>query len=114
TEDNAISTEELLMQLENQDSVQVKLASEVQSSCTKKGCWMKVETGEGQESIMVTFKDYGFFVPVDTTHPDVNKGKKAIMEGWAFREVMSVEDQRHYAEDAGKSADEIAMITEPK
>ena len=27
---------------------------------------------------------------------------------------MSVDDQRHYAEDAGKSPEEIAAITEPK
>src|SRR5690606_22960656 len=106
--------EELLKQLETKDSVQAKLVSEVTSSCTKKGCWMKVETKENQDPIMVTFKDYGFFVPVDTTNPEVNKGKIAVMEGWAFREVMSVEDQKHYAEDAGKSAEEIAMITEPK
>ena len=27
---------------------------------------------------------------------------------------MSVDEQRHYAEDAGESAEEIAKITEPK
>ena len=36
------------------------------------------------------------------------------MEGWAFREVTSVDELRHYAEDAGKSQEEIEAIQEPK
>ena len=35
-------------------------------------------------------------------------------EGLAFIDEMSVEDQKHYAEDSGKTEDEIAAITEPK
>jgi len=41
-------------------------------------------------------------------------GKEVIVNGLAFVEEMSVEDQRHYAEDGGKSEDEIAKITKPK
>jgi hypothetical protein len=36
------------------------------------------------------------------------------MEGVAFREVLSVEMLRHYAEDGGKSKEEIEKITEPE
>jgi hypothetical protein len=36
------------------------------------------------------------------------------MQGKAFKEVTSVDELRHYAEDAGDSKEEIAKITEPK
>ena len=56
----------------------------------------------------VKFKDYGFFMPLDIA------GQEAIIEGVAFIEEVSVEDLKHYAEDDGKSPEEIAAITEPK
>ena len=62
----------------------------------------------GEEEAMVKFKDYGFFMPKDLAGSDV------IVEGVAYVEEMSVEEQRHYAEDAGKTKDEIEAITEPK
>jgi hypothetical protein len=36
------------------------------------------------------------------------------MDGYAYREVTSVEDLRHFAEDEGKSKEEIEAITEPR
>lgn len=63
-----------------------------------------------ENSIMkVTFRDYGFFMPVEDL-----KGRKVVFTGIAKREVISVDDQRHYAKDAGKSETEIASITSPK
>jgi len=41
-------------------------------------------------------------------------GKEVIMNGKAFVEEVSVNEQRHYLEDAGATAEEIAAITEPK
>jgi hypothetical protein len=57
---------------------------------------------------MVTFKDYGFFVPLESG------GKTALMKGIAYYDTISVEMLKHYAEDAGKSEEEIALITEPE
>ncbi len=88
------------------DTLNVKFAAEVKDVCQKKGCWMKMDVGN--EEAMVRFKDYAFFMPKDIA------GKEVIVQGNAYVEEMSVEDQRHYAEDGGKSADEIAAITEPK
>jgi len=88
------------------DTVAVKFTSEVKSVCQSKGCWMQMDIGE--EEAMVKFKDYAFFMPKDIAGQDV------IVEGVAFVEEVSVDEQRHYAEDAGKTADEIAAITEPK
>jgi len=88
------------------DTVNVKFAATVKDVCQKKGCWMNLEMGEDQA--MVKFKDYGFFMPKDIA------GQEIIVNGKAYVEEMSVEDQRHYAEDGGKSAEEIAAITETK
>jgi hypothetical protein len=40
--------------------------------------------------------------------------KEVIVNGKAFVSEISVDEQRHYAEDAGKSDDEIAKIIEVK
>ena len=69
--------------------------------------WMKVQL-ESNDEVFVRFKDYGFFVPKDAA------GKKVVMNGAAFFEEMTVDDQRHYAEDEGASEDELAQITAPK
>ncbi len=89
------------------DTVQAKFTGEVLAVCQAKGCWMKLALQDGQEA-MVRFKDYGFFMPKDIA------GRKVVVSGLAFVSEMSVEDQRHYAKDAGTSDEEIAEITTPK
>ncbi len=108
--DNEVMTEaemyEKYKNLKPGDTVNVKFAAEVKSVCQSKGCWMRLDVGE--EEAMVKFKDYGFFMPKDIA------GEEVIVNGKAFIDEMSVDDQRHFAEDAGKSKEEIAQITEPK
>jgi hypothetical protein len=89
------------------DTVQTKFVAKVAEVCQSKGCWMRLELENGEET-MVRFKDYGFFMPKDI------KGKEVIVNGLAFVEEMSVKDQKHYAEDGGKSKEEIAKITTTK
>lgn len=93
--------------LSKQDSAQVKLVGQITDVCQAKGCWMKVQTADGQQ-MRVRFKDYAFFVPKDA------KGKTVVVDGWAHREEISVADQQHYAKDAGKSDKEVAAITKPE
>jgi Domain of unknown function (DUF4920) len=92
---------------ENVPASSVKVEGEVESVCQAAGCWMKVKMADGK-TMRVTFKDYGFFVPKDLA------GTKVIFEGQPAVKTTSVADLRHYAEDAGKSKEEIAKITEPK
>ncbi len=92
--------------LQQQDSVYLTLSGKALTSCAKKGCWMTVALSNG-EDMRVTFKDYGFFVPKDLN------GEAVVMEGMLKKEVSSVEEQRHYAEDAGKTAAEVAAIQQP-
>lgn len=88
------------------DTMQTKFTATVSEVCQAKGCWMKLKLQDGQET-MVRFKDYGFFMPKDIT------GKEVIVNGKAFVEAMSVDGQKHYAKDGGKSDTEIAQITKP-
>ena len=108
--DEMVITEKEMLEKYNNlklgDTIEVKFASTVKEVCQKKGCWMNLDMGE--EQAMVRFKDYGFFMPKDIT------GQEIIVNGKAFVEEMSVEDQRHYAEDGGKTKEEIAAITLPK
>ena len=94
------------------DTLEAQLIARVESVCQMKGCWMTLLPEQNQtedaESMMVRFKDYGFFMPKDIA------GRRVIVEGKAYYTTTSVEDLRHYAEDAGKSEDEIAAITEPR
>jgi hypothetical protein len=97
TEDNAINASTLLALMAGKDSVNLKLSGIANSSCQKKGCWIRVN-----------FKDYGFFVPKNLD------GELAIVEGVAYVDTINVEFLKHLAEDAGKSEEEIAAISEPE
>ena len=108
--DKALSSAEMLQQfkaLKAGDTIDVKFTSKVNKVCSKKGCWMRLALDTDKET-MVRFKDYGFFVPLDS------QDKEVIVAGKAFIKETSVDELRHYAEDAGKSEEEIAKITEPK
>jgi hypothetical protein len=89
------------------DTLNTTFYGVVTEVCKVKGCWMKVSLEEGQET-MVTFKDYGFFVPVDLI------GKVVALNGKGYIDKMSVEDQQHFAKDGGASEEEINKITTVK
>ena len=89
------------------DTLNIKFASSINKVCKTKGCWMNLDLGNEEEAY-VNFKDYGFFMPLNSD------GKEVIVEGKAFLKVTSVKELQHFAEDEGKSAEEIAKITEPK
>ena len=48
---------------------------------------------ESYDDVFVKFKDYGFFMPLDCD------GRTAIMNGKGYKEITSVADLQHYAED---------------
>lgn len=109
TADNAITYEELLPKMAGADSLAIKITGTVGEVCQKKGCWMMIVPDQpGIPEMRVTFKDYAFFMPMDLT------GKRVVLDGFAYISETSVNDLRHYAEDAGKSPEEIAAITEPE
>ena len=107
-EKKAISQEKLdkkLAQTKKLENVAVK--GKVTDVCDKKGCWLTLET-ENNEKFFVKMKDYGFFVPTALI------GKNVVLEGNAETKIISVDEQKHYAEDAKKSQQEIDAITKPQ
>ncbi len=84
----------------------VTVSGTISEVCQAAGCWVKLKNPNG-EDVFVKFKDH-FTIPLDMA------GKNAIVHGTASRKTISVEERKHLAEDAGKTADEIAKITSPK
>ena len=106
---DALSSDELIKNYKNLkvgDTLNSKMKGKIIEVCSKKGCWMTLDI-EGENEVMVKFKDYGFFMPL-------NAEGKVVLNGKAFVSETPVDELRHYAEDAGKSEEEINKITEPK
>ncbi len=101
----AVAAEQLSIMMKGKDSMKVKLTGTIEAVCQKKGCWMDMAIGNNQ-TMKVRFKDYAFFVPKDAS------GKTVFIEGVAKTDTTSVAALKHYAEDGGKSKEEIAKITE--
>lgn len=108
TADSPMAFHDLVSKMGSVDSLSTKVTGTVESVCQMKGCWMNIVSDKTGEEMFVKFQDYGFFMPFDIS------GRKVVMEGMAFREVTPVDELQHYAEDEGKSPEEIAKITEPE
>jgi hypothetical protein len=103
---DAIIVAELPAKVTSEVPVDIKIKGMVVDVCTMEGCWLKLQTAGGK--MMVKMKDHAFTVPLSLN------GKEVVVEGTAKVNVTSVAELRHYAEDAGKSAQEIEAIKEPK
>ena len=106
TEKGAVSASELSSLLSDKEPKEIKVKGKVTEVCKAEGCWLRMQTAEG--TTMIRMKDHKFFVPVSM------QGKTIVAEGTATLKESSVDMLRHYAEDAGKSKEEIAAIKEPK
>ncbi len=106
--ENAVDLASLNDQVQGKDSVMLTMKGTIEKTCAAKGCWMSVQDQNGMAT-RITFKDYGFFVPTEGA-----EGKEVVFSGVAKRTVTDVATLRHYAEDAGKSQEEIAAIVTPK
>lgn len=106
TAKGAINVDELAKKVNSETETAVKIKGTVTDVCTMEGCWLKMQTANGK--MMVKIKDHAFLVPVDMN------GKEIVVDGTASMKVTSVKELQHYAEDAGKTKEEIAAITEPK
>lgn len=91
---------------DDESKTPVKIKGKVVDVCSKKGCWAKVQIND-HETAFVKMKDYGFFLPTAV------KGKTVVIDGEGYIETTSVEELRHYAEDARKPQADIDAITEP-
>jgi len=109
TPEKATSVEDMVKTLEAKEGekkMDVKVQGVVVEVCQAEGCWLRMKNGDA--TIMVRMKDHKWFVPTALN------GKKVVLAGTAEVKVTSVAQQKHYAEDAGKSKEEIDAIKEPK
>lgn len=102
-----LTTAQIASKLGDSTKANMQVTGEVVLVCQKKGCFMNLAMPNG-ETLFVNFKDYAFFMPKDIA------GKKVVIDGFAARKITSVEDLKHFAEDAKKTPEEIANITQPK
>jgi len=103
---DAIPVNELPAKLKGAEPAEVKVTGKVKEVCKAEGCWLKMETADG--AMMIKMKDHAFLVPLSMN------GKTIVVDGTATLKETSVEMQKHYAEDAGKSKEEIDAIKTPK
>lgn len=102
----SLTTDELIAEIAKATpKSDVIVTGKVVEVCQNEGCWFRLKTADG--SMMVRIKDHAFLVPVSMV------GRSVVVEGPAQIKEVSVAMLQHYAEDAGKSKEEIAAITEP-
>lgn len=89
----------LAMVLEQADAYEaktVKVRGKVARCCTKKGCWMELTAPGSTQGLRVRFKDYGFFVPLDSA------GSSALVEGQLNTKLLTSEMATHLEAEGAK------------
>jgi hypothetical protein len=93
-----VAFEKLLASPKDYDGKTVALEAKVRKACTKKGCWMELASSDKGPGVRVTFKDYGFFVPLDSA------GSTAKVEGTVKVAELSPEKAKHYESEGAQVA----------
>lgn len=88
----AVKLADLLAKPQTHDGKTVLIEGQVRKACERKGCWMELATAKDAKGpgVRVTFKDYGFFVPLDSA------GSQARVEGVVQVAELSEERAKHY------------------
>ncbi|MBX7101947.1 MAG: DUF4920 domain-containing protein [Myxococcaceae bacterium] len=94
----AVELAALLKSPSDFDGKTVALKGTVRKACERKGCWMELATAADAKGpgVRVTFKDYGFFVPLDSA------GRKAQVEGQVKVAELSDETAKHYESEGAQ------------
>ena len=89
---------ELVENSENCQGKDVLVETRIAKVCQKKGCFFVAQ--EGADTVRVTFRDYGFFIPTDSG------GKTVTLAGTFSKKPVSREEAEHHAEDLGEEVPE--------
>mgnify|MGYP001027037309 FL=1 len=93
SEGQALSLTEAIANLDTSTDQFVKVMGQVTEVCQARGCWMILVDGDTYARI--TFEDYGFFVPMQTSM------QRSVVYGVLSEHVLSGEQADHFAQDAG-------------
>ena len=91
----SVPMSEVLANPEAYTKTPVVVEGTITQACERKGCWMQL-SAEGKGGVRVTFKDYAFFIPLDS------KGAKARAEGVAVVKTLSKKEADHLEEEGAK------------
>lgn len=107
SKENALDVPTAIAQITDDTTKNLRVKGTILEVCQHSGCWITMDMGNG-EALMVNMLDHAYAVPKDAA------GKQVWVEGMAVRELIPVDMLKHYAEDAGRSQEEIDAITEPE
>ena len=86
----AVELSKLLAAPTDYEGKTVAVEAKIRKACEKKGCWMELAGTEKGPGVRVTFKDYGFFVPLDSA------GSTAKVEGMVKVALLEDAKAKHY------------------
>jgi hypothetical protein len=90
------------------------IEAEVRRACSRKGCWMEIAESSDQAAAgcRVTFKDYGFFVPLDSAGAHARVQGSITVETVAANYVKHLEEEgaRFARKNADGTADEVRLV----
>jgi hypothetical protein len=97
----AVPVSEVLAAPERFADAPVVVEGHVRRVCQRRGCWMELAAAADDDAphCRVTFKDYGFFVPVD------GAGSRARLEGTASVRTVPKGHVEHLASEGGRFAE---------
>jgi hypothetical protein len=105
-EKSPVTVDELSNKLVD-DAFTGQVKGKVVEVCKAEGCWIRVQKADGS-AMLVRAKDHSFLMPENIV------GKTVLIEGSATVKTTTEEMRKHYAEDAGKTKEEIAKIKGPE
>jgi len=82
----------------------VRVEARISQVCQKKGCFMIASSGD--RAVRISFKDYAFFVPTDTS------GKTVTLTGTLIERELSEKQAAHFREDAGSDTIQAGRVYE--
>jgi hypothetical protein len=92
----ALTLTQAISQLDSTAESLVKIQGQITEVCQAKGCWMILV--DGDTYARVTFEDYGFFVPIETSM------QRSVVYGVLTESVLTGAQADHYAQDAGSQS----------
>jgi hypothetical protein len=87
----AVSLDKVLASPADYAKKPVIIEGVISQACSNKGCWIELSPAAGKRGVRITFKDYGFFVPLDS------KGMQVRAEGVTKVKTLSKKEADHLA-----------------
>lgn len=106
TEKDNLDASKVLADVKSYEGKDVRLTGTVNKVCSTKGCWLTMSSNGSPMEVFVKFT-----CPIDgRLIPEEAAGKPVVVEGVLTVKKISEDDAKHYASEAGKTAEEVAAI----